>query len=151
MAVLRIYLSPDELMLGDWVNFLIDIEGGDTEYDPVNEIYQPMQIVSITAWGNNDGEVESLAGVINDIDQVKPIPLTPEILEKNGFIKQAFDGWKLRTENYSIMWRTDYGEPNLIIDSWSADYGKFNKFGISFVHELQHALRLCGIEKQIEL
>ena len=85
-----------------------------------------------------------------DISDIKPIPLTAEILEKNGFIKQSFDGWMLRTENYSIMWRIDYGEPNLNIDSWSAYYGTFHKFGISFVHELQHALRLCNIEKEID-
>lgn len=76
-------MKPEELQLKDWVNFLIDIEGGNTEYDQKDAQYQPMKIVSLSSWVNNDGEVESEEGVINDIEQVKPIPLTSEILEQN--------------------------------------------------------------------
>lgn len=30
-------MTANELQIGDWVNFLIDVEGGDTENDPQNE------------------------------------------------------------------------------------------------------------------
>ena len=68
--------------------------------------------------------------------QVKPIPLTPEILEKNG--------WWYEIED---MWLHD--EVNFCIEKLN---GKFQCYDISqikldSVHQLQHALRLCGLDK----
>lgn len=83
-----------------------------------------------------------------DCDDILPIPLTAEILEKNGFvgilsdcsIDYSSEVYKLRI----IRRRNDEG--------WTI-YA--NHFGLDkkdlFVHELQHALRLCGISKEIEL
>ena len=67
-------------------------------------------------------------------DQPKPIPLTSEILEKNG--------WWFNTED---IWLHD--EVNFIIEKW---YGRFQCFDINqikldSVHELQRALRCCGL------
>ena len=142
-------MRASELMIGDWVNFLIDIEGCDTEYDPKNEIYQPMQIVNLTAWGNYDGEVESTEGVINDIDQVKPIPLTAEILEKNGFIQKQSEfingdiGIIFTIRGFSFWSKKT-------IEIACGNGSKINNLPC-YVHQLQHTLRLCGIEKEIEL
>lgn len=78
----------------------------------------------------------------HDYDDVAPIPLTHEILEKNGF------------ENY---------KNSGILEYYKRDDVKFEKHqgiiwtpknqitGIEYVHELQHALKLCGIEKDIIL
>ena len=142
-----------ELMIGDWVNFLIDIEGGDTDYDPKVAQYQSMKIVSLSSWYNNDGEVESAEGVINDIDQVKPIPLTPEILEKNGFDVSDKEVMQYHFEEdgekYHFSLRQMYdkdGKPH------GYSFYAFNVLTLlDYVHELQHALRLCGINKEIEL
>jgi len=137
-------LMIGDLMIGDWVNFLINIEGGDTEYDPVVNEYQPMRIESICAFG----EVDSELGVINDIAQLQPIPLTAEILEKNGFVKDKTQ----YDEDFYEFWSEDsdrciflyvYKEYFLLFDNSNIE--------IKYVHELQHALRLCNIEKEIEL
>ena len=136
-------------MIGDWVNFLIDIEGGDTEYDPKNEIYQPMQIVNLTAWGNNDGEVEDAKGTINDIDQVKPIPLTAEILEKNEFWCEHNVGYVMEEGEYEIIY--DLWDHKLRILKNREQILNLEYFDEMCVHELQHALRLCNIEKEIEI
>lgn len=86
----------------------------------------------------------------DDFSWLEAIPLTPEILEKNGFVKQGYPGWLIYTEEYMIQWRNDY--PNLLsIDSFSSNYGSFKGFIVDYVHQLQHALRLCGIEKEIEI
>lgn len=144
-------MKPEDLMVGDWVNFLIDIEGGDTEHDPKNEIYQPMQIVSLTAWGGNDGEVESAESVINGIDQVKPIPITAEILEKNfsQHSRYVYD----HCDDYFDLYITEFSD-----GLWCVTFDEIEMSGlptwkmyVSNVHELQHALRLCNIEKEIEL
>ena len=78
-----------------------------------------------------------------------PLPLTPEILEKNEFRKLVTYGTEkwiygdIRMNIYSSngCWRfcadTKRNENSVIY--------------IHFVHELQNALRLCGIEKEIEL
>ena len=93
----------------------------------------------------------------------EPIPLAPEILEKNGFKKDAFTN--LSPDFY-------FGDDDCIIcinlqSSCDKAKGFFienrkNKRSIDFkesrhslqkepiyVHQLQHALRLCGIEKEI--
>ena len=139
-------MKPKELMIGDWVNFLIDIEGGNTDYDPKVAQYQPMKIVSLSSWHNNDGEVESAEGVINDIDQVKPIPLTDEILVKSGFRKQNNSSGVIKLDTY---WLGE--EFGFRIHSFETDYYQFGLAKIRYVHELQHALRLCGINKEIKL
>jgi len=85
-----------------------------------------------------------------DLDEIFPIPLTPEIIEKNGFVKQD-DGWyKITLGEYDLVGVQNFENvswifraivfPNLI------DY-----LGINYVHELQHALKLCKIDKKIVL
>lgn len=94
------------------------------------------------------------------VDTVEPIKLTPEILEKNGFevYEQDFTGNTV----YKFGW-LDYMEFegfNKYFDIGSKiTYRHLGRemtyihplMRIYFVHELQHALRLCGIEKEIEL
>ena len=140
-------MEAKDLMIGDWVNFLIDIEGGDTDYDPKVAQYQPMKIVSLSSWYNNDGEVESAEGVINDIDQVKPIPLTPEILEKNGFNLSRDKSTIGILDTYWLG--AEFG--GFYIINFKTDYYQFGLAKIKYVHELQHALKLCGINKKIEI
>ena len=81
-----------------------------------------------------------------------PIPITPEILEKNGFDECIWVGKK--------SWRRRYLVHNEILICIDGRDGGFMHFGyqgynseicITYVHELQHALRLCGIEKEIVL
>lgn len=83
---------------------------------------------------------------------LEPIPLTPEILEKNGFIRGMFYGeWQFDLDSFpfSVVQREN--------NSWylgREEHGIAHNreiIDISYVHELQHALRLCGIEKEIEL
>lgn len=135
-------MEAKDLMIGDWFNFLIDIEGGDTEYDPKNEIYQPMQVDNIEF-----GDATSEEGVTNDARQLQPIPLTAEILGKNfsstpgwyfiGTNKYCFRIYKYK-DKWDLLFRGD---------------GKGTRLNlkISYVHQLQHALRLCNIDKEIEL
>jgi hypothetical protein len=85
-----------------------------------------------------------------------PIHLTPEILEKNGF------EWHNEEAKYfPSTWC--YGEFMLepIVDGKlflivsRSDYDdeetNYTPFTIKYVHELQHALRLCRTEKKIEM
>lgn len=122
-------------MIGDWVRRRW------TCADTGREVVRDFQITEIRkngetlyAWGEggNMGRVENL----------EPIPLTPEILEKNGL---EWNGELWVTDNFLIENGYDYKNRFW----WSI----FNSpiFPINSVHELQHALRLFGIDKEINL
>lgn len=122
-------MNTRELMIGDWYAF----RG------------HPYQCTA--------SDIASLAeceekGAPTDISE---IPLTAEILEKNGFKKcDGCDQWTLYEPSlYCILWSAD--EPYLEIASYTSLTGEFNRIGIQYIHELQHALRLCGIEKEITI
>lgn len=95
----------------------------------------------------------------------RPIPLTSELLEKNGFERVTQSGcanpyhWmleKYEEESDGLLFRIKaFNNPFrgmfVSIDNPSAcetiSFGK----QIEFVHELQHALRICEIELDIKL
>lgn len=146
-------MKANELQISDWVNFLIDVEGGDTENDPQNEVYQPMQVNTIASW-EVGGEVESREGVINDPEQLLPIPLTAEILEKNGFVEFMPHNWQIVIDNIMIEIREPEHNMAIWLDWNEHDTGTYASYIFpvpNYVHELQHALRLCNINKEIEL
>lgn len=86
-------------------------------------------------------------------DKVEPIPITPKILKKNGF------RYVERDEEITHFYQ---GEPQFCKDMtlhigtnnrgdyWINTYSN-TIYGLRFVYELQHALKLCGIDKTIEL
>ena len=81
---------------------------------------------------------------------LEPIPLTKEILEKNGFkYKEGETGmYGVTTAPHYICDSVPFevfcdGEPFAI---WFKE-----PINIKYIHQLQHALRLCGIKKEIEL
>lgn len=138
-------MEAKDLMIGDWVKSRGKIE-------KVTSVYEGY-ICTDSFKDSHDYYFE-------------PIPLTPEILEKNGF---TWDGSGQR----SMMFNTPIDDegvryfiyvgfkrgtieihaahPILKCERWR----KANKVYLEvcglYVHELQHALRLCGIEKEIEL
>mgnify|MGYP003291261488 CR=1 FL=1 len=108
-------MKATELMIGDLVevkNYGVKEVIGIKEFDGVIEISE-----------NKDSEVEI------PYDDVSPIPLTPEILEKNGL--------GLKGQDMPIISLKIQG------DGW------WNKpcAYIKYVHEFQHALRLCGLNE----
>ena len=91
-----------------------------------------------------------------EVPEWEPIPLTQKILENNGFewIKNKIvDEAYVLTKTFwdeepeLIIRRFDFNESFVICTSW--DDTSFMSIG--YVHELQHLLKLCGIDKEIEL
>lgn len=89
---------------------------------------------------------------------VNPIPLTPEILEKNGFVNQDGDEYKLFVADaesyyfgfYSVRYYFSLKLLCVVKDNKNGAQSEV-KGQYTYVHELQNALQLCGIEKAIEL
>ena len=94
------------------------------------------------------------------LDYLAQIPLTSEILEKNGFVanKHAYPYpyYEYTNEEGKVKVgfafpqgnRTSYKEPWVYIDSENVF---IEHLPCIFVHQLQHALKLCEIDKTIEL
>lgn len=77
-----------------------------------------------------------LRGIIS-FEELEPIPLTPEILEKNGFIYDSED--QLFKDIYPRISML-YAQYRLV-ENYGINYGEMSE--IKYVHQLQHALRLC--------
>ena len=121
-----------ELQYGDWVS-----AGGGL----------PMHITNIGedyAYATFEGNEGDPWEFDDKDDQPNPIPLTPEILEKNGFIKvnsQRYDYGYPDTDCYVKV------NPKKNMIHVNGRNANSNLYSHSFVHELQHALRLCGLNE----
>ena len=80
------------------------------------------------------------------LHEVQPIPITPEILERNGFEKVQ-NLLVLQWENgvYLSMIFVEYNPENYCLFINDMMFPK----PVRFLHELHHILMDCGIEKEI--
>ena len=149
-------MKTTELTIGDWVK----IPNTKAPYRRIWAIEYPYDnSVYVNDYGSEDSDDSY------PIYHIEPIPLIPEILEKNGWkdknnisdclgIEVFADEKKLcgvefcADDEYSFntyeRWeKTDYdGAPT----NWGYRYIN-TIYRLHYVHELQHALRLCGLDE----
>lgn len=126
-------MKANELMIGDWVSY----DGHNTEiphgYVRVSCIARDMRELCV-----NDKETT--------YDFIHPIPLTAEILEKNGWEKEVLTticvDYTFIIGCCDMMVRITNGNAFLELSIFR---GAKISMNIHSVHELQHALRLCGL------
>lgn len=130
-------MKPEEIMIGDWVSLF----QGNPDGSSCN-----VQVTFIGEYGEVgiEGCEEYTSAQCN---LLFPIPLTPEILDKNGFELQR-DKSELGT--LDTYWLGSGLGAFRIHRLNNGDY-QFGLAKIKFVHQLQHAIRLCGISKNIEI
>lgn len=87
--------------------------------------------------------------ITEKIENIEPISLTPEILEKIGFWCEHDVGYVTEEYEYEIIYSTWNHELRILKNR--EQILKLKYFDEMCVHELQHALRLCGINKEIKL
>lgn len=75
---------------------------------------------------------------------LEPIPLTTEILEKNGLANDPY-GCHFEEDEYMAL-EISVEEEGIY---WTINYNEYCILKLKYVHELQHALRLCLIRKEI--
>ena len=123
-------MTAKELMIDDWV------------YNTHNR--QNEQVAEI-----GSGLVMLAYNDLYEYDEIEPIPLTAEILEQNGFYRER-----------NIGYVYEGGEYEVIVDLWNNSYRILHNrdvmmniqcFSNVFVHELQHALRHCDVDKEITI
>ena len=136
-------MEPEEIMIGDLV---IHGFGG---IGKITEIDSKTVVIKDDGFDTGDGMNE----VSFALNELTPIPLTPEILEQNGFIgDKNVCKTKMRDDSKDELWQCEYAWylKNLRIKN-RTNGSVARLYNIMFVHELQHALRLCGIDKEIEI
>lgn len=136
-------MKVNELMLGDW-------------------LYQTSLVLDYdqTDWIRERAFTQVNADLLYAFDTIKdelePIPLTSKILEKNGFEYDDNENcWKLIKKDDRYTLYSIYVNTNRIsIYNWINKEGErftdaCNKVNVhyKYVHQLQHALRLCGLNE----
>ena len=150
-------ITAQDLMVGDWVQHASD---------------NYFKVTRIDMWG--DGSTHFACGHPHLWDynnKFSPIPLTAEILEKNGFKNPTLNDPELINYVFKASFEHKSPLPNvevlrvnyydgvewdfyaLLGERESSDCGEQYEYIIiiKYVHELQHALRLAGIDITIEL
>lgn len=147
-------LSSNSLMCGDWV-MVNDVE----HIHPlqITEIYMKCGTPYVTLEWNGMPNEDVHDTLTADVDKVLPIPLTKEILEKNGF-KVTEDGctsWRLDVGStlIKIYGTHDYHLSINIPTNTSAHGFRWLLYDLTifYVHQLQQAMRIFRIDKKIEL
>lgn len=159
-------MKAEELMIGDWVLAEgksvqvtnISVLGGD-----VIRVINPFMSYDI-AYASN---IIALSNGAKDINKIEPIPITEEILKKNGFKNDVIAQKAIIAEgasNFSVILISE--DNRIILNNIDEYINSFNKWHvhidtedvrtmctseITYVHELQHLLKLCKIEKEIVL
>lgn len=148
-------MKPTDIQIGDLLTFE---ECLNDEAYPVIKVTGILQDSFFARIDDAKGEDEL------DYEGVVGIPLTAEILEKNGF---RWDG----SGQQEMMFMTPHNDKGIRYNLYvglkhktinvystfpelkSPNWRKHNQVDLEvcgpYVHELQHALRLCGIEKEI--
>lgn len=157
-------LRGTEIMIGDWIG--IEYYATGVTIDEVIKVEKktwPCKVVRIDDYSVTvsrlDGKVQ--ACLVSDLI---PIPLTDEILRNNGWEEilkesesvaakfgrkpEGSGAWELYTKGMSV-----YVTPGLRYLPWVRIKGPAGQydFNIRYVHELQHILRICHIDKEITI
>lgn len=133
-------LTAGDLMVGDWIQCPTIQE----KYAKITEIYltldaEPKRMVSLNSYGLR---------YCVPIDEIEPIPFTKDLLKKNAVYSEKED-------NYSIdilTFETDGDEIEMGI-TYIGLHGDlfYSIIDIKYVHELQHALKVCHINKEVTI
>lgn len=131
-------MRPEKLMIGDWLSLF----QGNPDGSSCN-----VQVSYIGEYGEVgiEGCEEYTSANCN---LLFPIPLTPEILEKIGFRFEQQGSLEV-----AILKIKNHHPITLEYIGWSDGRWSMreHRLVVKYVHELQHALRLCGAEKEIKL
>lgn len=145
-------MKASELSIGDWVKVLNYYWDGSPYIGQVDGIVKK----------HGTYYLQFVDAFSADIDRCEPIPLTPEILQKNGFELKEEDEthttyvsvWNGNAIiSFAFFKETMYDVDTVLQCEFGFDGGldRLHHCHTQYVHQLQHALRLCGFEKEIEL
>lgn len=124
-------MKRESLMIGDWAQY----DGECSRVDKVSSDGETRVVIETR------NHIRICECFIQDLD---PIPLTAEILEKNGFEKsERYEVWRIIRDDYELRvapWRVA-----VIFLEDGADKEEYSLPRPKYVHEYQRALRCFGL------
>lgn len=136
-------MKISDLSIGDWVGVRCGTKINAFKVEEIrfnNFIHKYVAILNNKAYGLPTNELH-------------PIPITAEILEKNGFVEKNYDNgkmWDWWCDNVLVRKYADEDIYRFIVVLNSMHYTTTMVVG-KHTHQLQHALRLAGIDKELNL
>lgn len=129
-------MTRAELKIGDWVSY----EG------------KPFQIYDMTRQGDVVWYDEGASSVL--MEEIEPIPLTEEILEKNGWKEEAANDWWNKEIPILNMYYSNSSDMYVVYFAlhYQADKDKIAEIHtIRYVHQLQHLLWALRLDDDLKL
>lgn len=130
----------EKLSIGDWV-CAEQLCGVHKE----PRLTPPMKVVGLgELWVNLEIDSEQGDPFEFEPSEIRGVPITPEILEKNGVaLAEDYD-------EYSALYTCPQFSVVKYGDSYTFEVPQA-RVRVEYIHELQHAIRLAGIDKEIEV
>lgn len=136
-------MQAGELMKGDWVYNPFPVSDKESIYAQIAGIDPDNKITFL---------LEENVKIVGEEKDLNPIPITPEILEKNDFITFGSKEYYLKGSiSYTAYGKVDI-KKNDSLNIWELEIHSLC-FGecfaiIEYVHQLQHLLKQFGFEKK---
>lgn len=132
-------MKPNELMFDDYITV------AHTHRQPSTE--------KVYGIGQTHVLIKMSSGIYSfEYERIQPIPITEDFLLKNGFRKKEF-------KDHNVLMIFNLGMSIVKVETgWFINVSKANEHLhnftevsviINYVHELQHILKLIGIEKEV--
>ena len=140
MATLKI----SELSVGDWVKVRLN----KCDYNEPDTF--KAKVLSVV--NNSVGVGYDKSGIVMSalVEDLHPIPITAEMLEKNGFEKNGeYNEWSTGNWDDIPFIGISLSRQSMRIKNLGTDIFIENK--VVYVHQLQRALSLANIDKEITL
>lgn len=141
-------ISVSDLSVGDWV-CAEQLCGAHSK----PRLTPPMKVVGLGdgagGWVNLMIDPEQGDPFEFEPSEIRGVPITAEVLEKNGFLKNGeYNEWNIGTWETPDLIGVSLERPSIIVEHKGTriflDQAKY-------IHQLQHALRLAGVGKEIVL
>ena len=132
-------MKAKELQLDDWV---YGIDGG---------VKRPRIIAAVDIYPTNKTpRIVTLGGYGYQQEHLEPIPLTAETLEQNGFKKKGHRYGIY--DDYFDFEMYEYNDGTWIVTYHCCEMSlPDEQLLVCYVHQLQHFMRHCAIEKELRL
>ena len=135
-------ISVSDLSIGDWV--CAEVSCG-VHIEP--RLTPPMKVVGLgESWVNLEIDPEQGDPFEYEPHEIRGVPITVEVLEKNGFYL-IIDTCRIDTYSREGIYISMFSIPKITIIQQESYLIKNSQ--VQYVHQLQHALRLAGVGKEI--
>ena len=133
-------ITTSDVMVGDWVRITIEGEQYPAVVNSIKLNTEEIGVSFLAApgdWEDGDG-----------YDEIEPIPLTDEILKSNGFEKKGHRYGIY--DDYFDFEMYEYNDGTWLVSYHCCEMSLPDEQVLIFhVHQLQHFMRHCAIEKEI--